>query len=75
MGKIPMEEIKKELQAVELLNEAIQDLLQALSMKSLTELEDIRGPVEFKTLRNSCFKEVTLEVRDIILKPYLDVLL
>ncbi|GKD38734.1 hypothetical protein Tco_1258941 [Tanacetum coccineum] len=39
MGKIPMEEIKKELQAVKLSNEAIEDLLQVLSMKSLTELE------------------------------------
>ncbi|GJS89060.1 histidine--tRNA ligase, chloroplastic/mitochondrial [Tanacetum coccineum] len=43
MGKIPMEEIKKELQAVELSNEAIEDLLQVLSMKSLTELEEKLG--------------------------------
>ena len=43
MGKIPIEEIKKELQAVELSNEAIEDLLQVLSMKSLTELEGIIG--------------------------------
>ncbi|XP_022008980.1 probable polygalacturonase [Helianthus annuus] len=40
MGKIPMEEIKKELKLVDLSNEAIEDLLQVLSMKSLTELED-----------------------------------
>ncbi|KAJ0702498.1 putative histidine--tRNA ligase [Helianthus annuus] len=39
MGKIPMEEIKKELKLVDLSNEAIEDLLQVLSMKSLTELE------------------------------------
>ncbi|PWA80587.1 histidyl-tRNA synthetase 1 [Artemisia annua] len=43
MGKIPMEEIKKELQAVQLSNEAIEDLLQVLSMKSLTELEEKLG--------------------------------
>ncbi|MFS7939228.1 putative transcription factor EIL family [Helianthus anomalus] len=39
VGKIPMEEIKKELKLVDLSNEAIEDLLQVLSMKSLTELE------------------------------------
>lgn len=36
-----MEEIKKELKLVELSNDAIEDLLQVLSMKSLTELEGI----------------------------------
>ncbi|KAJ0465313.1 putative histidine--tRNA ligase [Helianthus annuus] len=43
MGKIPMEEIKKELKLVDLSNEAIEDLLQVLSMKSLTELEEKLG--------------------------------
>ncbi|KAJ0852372.1 putative histidine--tRNA ligase transcription factor EIL family [Helianthus annuus] len=43
MGKIPMEEIKKELKLVDLSNEAIEDLLQVLSMKSLTELEVYGG--------------------------------
>ncbi|KAI3721627.1 hypothetical protein L2E82_32644 [Cichorium intybus] len=43
MGKIPVEEIKKELKSVELSNEAIEDLLQVLSMKSLTELEEKLG--------------------------------
>ncbi|KAI3799533.1 hypothetical protein L1987_34832 [Smallanthus sonchifolius] len=43
MGKIPMEEIKKELKAVELSSDAIEDLLQVLSMKSLTELEEKLG--------------------------------
>ncbi|KAK9061413.1 hypothetical protein SSX86_018594 [Deinandra increscens subsp. villosa] len=43
MGKIPMEEIKKELKLVDLSNDAIEDLLQVLSMKSLTELEEKLG--------------------------------
>ncbi|KAL8247449.1 hypothetical protein R6Q59_008665 [Mikania micrantha] len=43
MGKIPMEEIKKELRSVELSNDAIEDLLQVLSIKSLTELEEKLG--------------------------------
>ncbi|KAL4576126.1 hypothetical protein LXL04_012215 [Taraxacum kok-saghyz] len=43
MGKIPMEEIKKELKSIELSNEAIEDLLQVLSIKSLTELEEKLG--------------------------------
>lgn len=39
MGKIPIEEIKKELALVQLPGEAIEELLQVLSMKCLTELE------------------------------------
>nr|KAJ0220653.1 hypothetical protein LSAT_V11C200096310 [Lactuca sativa] len=43
MGKIPMEEIKKELELVELSKDAIEDLLQVLTIKSLTELEEKLG--------------------------------
>ncbi|KVI09504.1 Aminoacyl-tRNA synthetase, class II [Cynara cardunculus var. scolymus] len=43
MGKIPLEEIKKELNSVELSTEAVDELLQVLSMKSLTELEEKLG--------------------------------
>lgn len=39
MGKIPIEEIKKELALAQLQEEAIEELLQVLSMKCLTELE------------------------------------
>lgn len=39
IGKIPIEEIKKELALAELPSEAIEELLQVLSMKCLTELE------------------------------------
>lgn len=39
MGKIPIEEIKKELALAQLPGEAIEELLQVLSMKCLTELE------------------------------------
>jgi len=37
--KIPVDEIKKELKAVGLSQEAVQKLLQVLSVKSLAELE------------------------------------
>jgi hypothetical protein len=37
--KIPVDEIKKELKTVGLSQEAVQELLQVLSVKSLTELE------------------------------------
>nr|XP_017253638.1 PREDICTED: histidine--tRNA ligase, chloroplastic/mitochondrial isoform X2 [Daucus carota subsp. sativus] len=43
MGKIPIEEIKKELALVQLPGEAIEELLQVLSMKCLTELEEKLG--------------------------------
>ncbi|CAI8614634.1 unnamed protein product [Vicia faba] len=41
--KIPVDEIKKELKVVGLSQEAVQDLLQVLSVKSLTELEERLG--------------------------------
>ncbi|KAL5135352.1 Histidine--tRNA ligase, chloroplastic/mitochondrial [Glycine soja] len=41
--KIPADEIKKELKAVGLSQEAVQELLQVLSVKSLTELEERLG--------------------------------
>ncbi|KAL6202818.1 hypothetical protein ACLB2K_026523 [Fragaria x ananassa] len=41
--KLPLEEIKKELESVGVLEEAIEQLLQVLSIKSLTELEEILG--------------------------------
>lgn len=37
--KIPIDEIKKELKAAGLSQEAVLELLQVLSVKSLTELE------------------------------------
>jgi hypothetical protein len=40
--KIPVDEIKKELKALGLSQEAVQELLQVLSVKSLAELE---GPL------------------------------
>lgn len=43
MGKIPVEEIKKELALAQLPGEAIEELLQVLSMKCLTELEEKLG--------------------------------
>lgn len=43
LGKIPIDEIKKELKSAELSDEAVEDLLQVLSMKSLTELEEKLG--------------------------------
>ncbi|XP_050369718.1 histidine--tRNA ligase, chloroplastic/mitochondrial [Argentina anserina] len=41
--KLPLAEIKKELESVGVLEEAIDQLLQVLSIKSLTELEEILG--------------------------------
>lgn len=41
--KIPVDEIKKELKALGLSQEAVQELLQVLSVKSLTELEERLG--------------------------------
>ncbi|CAJ1892562.1 unnamed protein product [Sphenostylis stenocarpa] len=41
--KIPIDEIKKELKAVGLSQEAVQKLLDVLSVKSLTELEERLG--------------------------------
>ncbi|KAM5559746.1 hypothetical protein ABKV19_021099 [Rosa sericea] len=41
--KLPLAEIKKELESVGVLEEAIEQLLQVLSIKSLTELEEILG--------------------------------
>ncbi|KAI7999035.1 hypothetical protein LOK49_LG10G01065 [Camellia lanceoleosa] len=43
MEKIPIDEIKKELRSVELSDEAIEELLQVLSIKSLTKLEEKLG--------------------------------
>ncbi|XP_027350748.1 histidine--tRNA ligase, chloroplastic/mitochondrial-like isoform X2 [Abrus precatorius] len=43
IAKIPVDEIKKELKAVGLSQEAVQELLQVLSVKSLTELEERLG--------------------------------
>ncbi|KAK1400176.1 Histidine--tRNA ligase [Heracleum sosnowskyi] len=43
MGKIPIEEIKKDLALAQLPGEAIEELLQVLSMKCLTELEEKLG--------------------------------
>ena len=39
MEKIPIDEIKKELMSTALSDEAIEELLQVLSIKSLTKLE------------------------------------
>ncbi|KAF7804424.1 histidine--tRNA ligase, chloroplastic/mitochondrial isoform X1 [Senna tora] len=41
--KIPLDEIKKELKASGVMQEAVEDLLQVLSIKSLTELEERLG--------------------------------
>ncbi|KAL6205018.1 hypothetical protein ACLB2K_022283 [Fragaria x ananassa] len=41
--KLPLAEIKKELESIGVLEEAIEQLLQVLSIKSLTELEEILG--------------------------------
>ncbi|GMP40636.1 hypothetical protein CsSME_00011003 [Camellia sinensis var. sinensis] len=43
MEKIPIDEIKKELRSAELSDEAIEELLQVLSIKSLTKLEEKLG--------------------------------
>ncbi|KAK8546301.1 hypothetical protein V6N12_027094 [Hibiscus sabdariffa] len=43
MEKIPIDEIKRELNATGLSEEAIEELLQVLSIKSLTKLEEILG--------------------------------
>ncbi|CAL5379154.1 unnamed protein product [Camellia sinensis] len=45
MEKIPIDEIKKELRSAELSDEAIEELLQVLSIKSLTKLEEEIGLV------------------------------
>ena len=39
MGKIPVDEIKKDLKSAQLSEVAIEELLQVLSIKSLTLLE------------------------------------
>lgn len=39
LEKIPIDDIKKDLRSAELSEEAVEELLQILSMKSLTELE------------------------------------
>ncbi|CAI0407690.1 unnamed protein product [Linum tenue] len=44
--KMPIEEIKKDLSSVGLSEEVINELLQVLSVKSLTQLEDILGSGE-----------------------------
>ncbi|POO01732.1 Histidine-tRNA ligase [Trema orientale] len=41
--KIPLDDIKKELKSVGVSTEAVEQLLQVLSIKSLTELEEIVG--------------------------------
>ncbi|EEF42906.1 histidine--tRNA ligase, chloroplastic/mitochondrial [Ricinus communis] len=41
--KIPVAEIKKELKSVGMSEEAVEELLQVLSIKSLTKLEEILG--------------------------------
>lgn len=41
--KLPIDEIKKELRSAELSDEAIEELLQVLSVKSLTKLEEKLG--------------------------------
>ncbi|XP_021669094.2 histidine--tRNA ligase, chloroplastic/mitochondrial isoform X2 [Hevea brasiliensis] len=41
--KIPMDEIKKDLKSVGMSEEAVEDLLRVLSIKSLTKLEEILG--------------------------------
>ncbi|KAK9289779.1 hypothetical protein L1049_007938 [Liquidambar formosana] len=44
MEKIPMDETRKELKSAGISEEAIEELLQVLSIKSLTKLEEILGP-------------------------------
>ncbi|PIA29163.1 hypothetical protein AQUCO_06200030v1 [Aquilegia coerulea] len=44
MEKIPMDEIKRELKLVGVSEDAIEQLLQVLTIKSLSELEEILGP-------------------------------
>ncbi|KAF2312181.1 hypothetical protein GH714_028394 [Hevea brasiliensis] len=41
--KIPLDEIKKDLKSVGMSEEAIEELLQVLSIKSLTKLEEVLG--------------------------------
>ncbi|XP_028077988.1 histidine--tRNA ligase, chloroplastic/mitochondrial-like [Camellia sinensis] len=56
MEKIPIDEIKKELRSAELSDEAIEELLQVLSIKSLTKLEEklgAAGEAEVNSLRLS----------------------
>ncbi|KAI3881997.1 hypothetical protein MKX03_014566 [Papaver bracteatum] len=43
LEKIPIDEIKKDLKLVGMTDEAIEELLQVLSVKSLSELEEILG--------------------------------
>ncbi|XP_042476508.1 histidine--tRNA ligase, chloroplastic/mitochondrial [Macadamia integrifolia] len=43
MEKIPMDEIKMELKSAGITEEAIEDLLQVLSVKSLDKLEEVLG--------------------------------
>lgn len=43
LEKIPMDDIKKELRAVELSEQAVEELLQILTVKSLKELEEKLG--------------------------------
>ncbi|KAH9614767.1 hypothetical protein KSS87_012803 [Heliosperma pusillum] len=43
MGKIPLEEIKRELSSTGMSDQSIEELLVVLSMKSLTELEEKLG--------------------------------
>lgn len=39
IGKIPVDEIKKDLKSAGVSEEAVEELLQVLSIKSLTKLE------------------------------------
>ncbi|EXC42304.1 Histidine--tRNA ligase [Morus notabilis] len=43
IGKLPLDDIKKELKAVGVSTEAVEQILQVLSIKSLTTLEEIIG--------------------------------
>ncbi|KAK7856733.1 histidine--trna ligase [Quercus suber] len=43
IGKIPVDEIKKDLKSAGVSEEAVEELLQVLSIKSLTKLEEILG--------------------------------
>lgn len=43
IGKIPVDEIKKDLKFAGVSEEAVEELLQVLSIKSLTKLEEILG--------------------------------
>ncbi|KAL4605508.1 hypothetical protein ACB092_09G034800 [Castanea dentata] len=43
IGKIPVDEIKKDLKSAGVSEEAVDELLQVLSIKSLTKLEEILG--------------------------------